>query len=87
MKAELAFPGKCPLNETTSKLDMIDSQTFLFLDAVGQNSWFPSSLHSLRWAFIYCRLHGPASHSSRRDLLEAGSLPMKVTRELLDAET
>ena len=40
----------------------------------------------LCWAFIYCRLHGPASHSSRRDLLEAGSLPIQVTRELLDAE-
>lgn len=41
---------------------------------------------TLRWAFIYCRLHGPATDPSRKDLLEAGSLPIKVTRELLDAE-
>lgn len=47
MKArELAFPGKCPLKGTATKSDKMDSRTFLFLDAIGQNSRFPSLLHS-----------------------------------------
>lgn len=80
-----ASPGKRPLKETTTESDKIESQMLLFLDAIGQNSRFPSSSPSLHWARIYCWFHGEVPLASKRHLLEAGSLPIKATRELLGA--
>lgn len=71
---------ECKQERQQIESDKTDSRVFLLLDAVGQNSGFPSLLP---WICIYCLL--PGHVSQERDLLEAGSLPFKVTREPLRA--
>jgi hypothetical protein len=54
-----------PYQKQQSEPDKIDPFAFLFLDAVGQNSRFPSSLHSLHGVVIYCLLRGHVSPFSQ----------------------
>lgn len=61
---------------------MIDSQTFLFLMQLDKTTGFHPHC-TLCAGPLFIAGFTVLLHSSRRDLLEAGSLPIKVTRELL----